>query len=367
MALFLSLVLAVWTGFHLLAWNRFSAFPAFASAPRPARLVLFAALWVSYPLGRLLLHNGWRLSGEAVEMAGAVWMGVLFVLCSWFFVADLVTGWGFFLPGRVLAARKLAVAVGLALSLFALVQGLRGPRIVRYEAAIPGLPAHLDGLRIVQLSDLHLGTLLGRRWLEARVRQVEALRPDLLVVTGDLIDSEVAPVRPMIPLLRRLSAPLGVWGVTGNHEFYAGLPASTALYADAGIRLLRDTWAEAAPGLVLAGVDDLSARRQLGLGGDPFARAFQGAPEGARVFLSHSPLRLKEAARAGASLMLSGHTHAGQIWPFTYLCAIPYPHQAGLYREGSLQLIVHRGTGTWGPPMRLFLPSEIVEVTLRKG
>ncbi len=366
-ALFLTIVLGIWTGFHVWAWSRLSAFPAFTAVPHPARLAVFSLLWLSYPLGRTLLHNGWKVPGEALEMAGAVWMGVLFILCSWLLVADLVTGFGFLLPHHVLAARKLAVIVGLVLSIFAVFQGLRGPRVVRYEAKIQGLAPSFDGLRIVQISDLHLGSLLGRRWLEARVEQVEALRPDLLFVTGDLVDSEVAPVRPLVPLLRRLSAPLGVWGVTGNHEFYAGIEASTALYADAGIRLLRDSWAEVRPGLVLVGVDDLSARRQLGLNGDPVARAFQGAPDGTRIFLSHSPLRVKDAARAGASLMLSGHTHAGQIWPFTYLCEIPYPHQAGLYREGNLQMIVHRGTGTWGPPMRLFLPSEIVEVTLRRG
>lgn len=366
-ALFLSIVLGIWTGFHVWAWSRFSAFPAFTAIPRPSRLALFGLLWLSYPLGRVLLHNGLKLPGEALERAGALWMGTLFILCSWLLAADLLTGFGFLFPRAVLTARKAGVLIGLVLSLFATVQALRGPRVVRYETRIAGLAPELDGLRIVQLSDLHLGSLLGRRWLEARVEQVEALRPDLLVVTGDLIDSEVAPVRPLAPLLRRLSAPLGVWGVTGNHEFYAGLPASTALYADAGIRLLRDSWAEIRPGLVVVGVDDLSARRQLGLNGDPVARAFQGAPDGTRIFLSHSPLRAREAALAGAKLMLSGHTHAGQIWPFTYLCAIPYPYQAGLYREGDLQLVVHRGTGTWGPPMRLFLPSEIVEVTLRRG
>ena len=366
-ALFLTIVLGIWTGLHLLAFSRFAVFPAFAAAPRPARLAVFGALWLSYPLGRVLLHRGWRVLGEAFELLGSVWMGVLFILCAWLLLADLATGFGFVLPDRVGAARRVGVVVGLALSLFALVQGMRGPRVVRYELAVPGLAPPLEGIRIVQLSDLHLGTLLGRRWLEARLAQVEALRPDLLVVTGDLIDSEVAPVRPLIPLLRRLAAPLGVWGVTGNHEFYAGIQASTALYADAGIRLLRDSWTEAAPGLVLVGVDDLSARKQLGLDGDPIGRAFRGAPAGTKVLLSHSPLQTKAAAAAGASVMLSGHTHAGQIWPFTYLCAIPYPHQAGLYRERGLQLVVHRGTGTWGPPMRLFLPSEIVEVTLRRG
>jgi predicted MPP superfamily phosphohydrolase len=366
-ALFLTIVLGIWTSLHLLAWSRFGAFPAYAAIPRPVRLAAFIVLWLSYPLGRALLHFGMRALGSAVEMAGAVWMGSLFILCSWFLVADLLTGFGFLLPGLVLPARRAAVLAGLALSLFSLALGARGPRVVRYDVAVDGLAPALDGLRIVQISDLHLGTLLGEKWLTALVAQVAALRPDLLLVTGDLVDSETAPVRPMVPLLKRLSARLGVYGVTGNHEFYAGLAESRSIYAGAGIRLLSDEWTEAVPGLVLVGVDDLSARRQLGLDGDPLPRAFQGAPAGTRIFLSHSPLRVKEAEALGASVMISGHTHAGQIWPFTYLCAIPYPYQAGLYRIGRLQLVVSRGTGTWGPPMRLFLPSEIVELTLRRA
>ena len=364
-ALFLTIVLGVWTGFHLLVWSRFGSFPSYAAIPRPARLAAFALLWLSYPLGRALLHNGFKTIGSVVERTGAIWMGILFILCSWFLIADLLTGFGFLLPKLVLPARRAAVLVGLALSCFALFQGWRGPRVVRYDVKLEGLTPGLDGLRIVQVSDLHLGSLLGASWLEERLAQIEALKPDLLLVTGDLIDGEVEPVWALLPLLRRLSAPLGVYGVTGNHEFYAGLPASRALYADAGIQLLSDTSVEVCPGLVLVGVDDLSARRQLGLNGDPLARAFQGAPEGTRIFLSHSPLRVREAASLGAKLMLSGHTHAGQIWPFTYLCSVPYPFQSGPYTVDGLQLIVNRGTGTWGPPMRLFLPSEIVEVTLK--
>ncbi|HEX7580598.1 MAG TPA: hypothetical protein VF580_11405, partial [Thermoanaerobaculia bacterium] len=97
-ALFLTIVLGIWTGFHIWAWSRLSVFPAFSAVPRPARLAVFGLLWLSYPLGRTLLHNGWKLPGEALEMAGAVWMGVLFILCSWLLVADLVTGFGFLLP-----------------------------------------------------------------------------------------------------------------------------------------------------------------------------------------------------------------------------------------------------------------------------
>ena len=185
-------------------------------------------------------------------------------------------------------------------------------------------------------------------------------------MTGDLVDSEVGAVEPLVPVLRTLTAPLGVCGVSGNHEFYAGLEKSLAVYEAAGIRTLRDGWVEAAPGLVLTGVDDLTARRQLGLDGRTLDRAFEGVPKDAVVVhLSHSPLLVREAAARGARLMLSGHTHGGQLWPFTYLSAIPYPFQAGRYEVDGMTLAVSRGTGTWGPPMRLFFRSEIVEVTLR--
>jgi predicted MPP superfamily phosphohydrolase len=159
---------------------------------------------------------------------------------------------------------------------------------------------------------------------------------------------------------------MGVFGVTGNHEFYAGLEKSLGVYEAAGIRTLRDGWVEAAPGLVLTGVDDLTARRQLGLDGRTLDAAFGGVPKGAVVVhLSHSPLLVREAAARGARLMLSGHTHGGQLWPFTWISAIPYPFQAGRYEVDGMTLAVSRGTGTWGPPMRLFFRSEIVEIILR--
>ena len=229
--------------------------------------------------------------------------------------------------------------------------------MVRHEVKVPSLPGGRTELKLVQLSDLHLGTLLGERWLGRRVAEVNALSPDLVVVTGDLVDAEVGPVAPLAPGPALSPAPLGVWGVTGNHEFYAGLERCLAVYEAAGIRTLRDGWAEAAPGLVLTGVDDLTARRQLGLDGRTLDRAFAGVPENAVVVhLSHSPLLVREAAARGARLMLSGHTHGGQLWPFIYLSAIPYPFQAGRYEVDGMTLAVSRGTGNLGAADETLLP-----------
>ena len=367
LALFLGIVLSVWTLFHVYAFQRALSIPAVARAvPFAARGSVFALLWLSYPLGRVLARSAPGALARGVELLGAFWMGVLFLAFASLLVADVVTGFGKLWPRGAIPARSGALAVAAILSVVAIVQAARGPRVVRYEVKVSSLPGGRTELKIVQLSDLHLGTLLGERWLGKRVAEVNALAPDLVVVTGDLVDGEVGPVGPLVPALRGLRAPLGVWGVTGNHEFYAGLDRCLAVYEAAGIRTLRDGWGEAAPGLVLTGVDDLTARRQLGLDGHTLDRAFSGVPKDAVVVhLSHSPLLVREAASRGARLMLSGHTHGGQLWPFTFLSAIPYPFQAGRYEVDGMTLVVSRGTGTWGPPMRLFFRSEIVEVILR--
>ena len=366
-ALFLGIVLSVWSAFHVYAFLRAFSIPALARAmPPAARASVFLLLCLTYPAGRLLARWAPGRVAWTVEMAGAVWMGVLFLAVAMFLLADVVTGFGRLWPSAAVPARAAALVATAVLSIVAVVQDARGPRVVRHEVKVPSLPGGRTELKVVQLSDLHLGSLLGERWLSRRVAEANALSPDLVVVTGDLVDAEVGPLARLVPELRKLAAPLGVWGVTGNHEFYAGLEKSVALYESAGIRMLRDAWGEAAPGLVLAGVDDLTARRQLGLDGRTLERAFAGVPDGSVVvLLSHSPLLVRDAAARGARLMLSGHTHGGQLWPFVYLSSIAYPFQAGRYDVDGMALVVSRGTGTWGPPMRLFFRSEIVEVTLR--
>jgi predicted MPP superfamily phosphohydrolase len=215
------------------------------------------------------------------------------------------------------------------------------------------------------------------------ISRVDALKPDVVVIVGDLVDGEVGRLEPLLPVLQTLRAPLGVWAVTGNHEYYAGLGRSVQLLKDAGYTVLQDRWAEVAPGLVLAGVDDLTARRQFGRTDRPIEQALAraataelaraaaaglaGRPPGATILLSHSPLQVGTAAAAGVGLMLSGHTHDGQIWPFGYLVKLSYRLLGGRYEVGGMPVIVCRGTGTWGPRMRLWRPNEILRIRLKAG
>lgn len=169
----------------------------------------------------------------------------------------------------------------------------------------------------------------------------------------------------MAGLMNDLKAPLGVYGVLGNHDFYAGVEESVRFFGASGVKLLRDGWTEVAPGLIVSGVDDLTARSQFGGPAHPVETALSGMPEAATIYLSHSPWEPSLAATNGAGLMISGHTHKGQIWPFTYVVQRRYPYVAGRYDIAGMTLLVGRGTATWGPRMRLWERGEILKITLR--
>ncbi len=363
--MFLAIVLLTWTLMHVFVLTRVWSLPLFAS-PRAGRWLVFAfvLLWISFPLSQVLARSVGR-SALPLEVFASIWLGVLFLLFIWLLAADIVTGFGWLLPGLQTTARSIAAAVAIVFAAVALIQGTRSPSVNSCEVTVPDLRAGDDGLVLVQITDLHLGELLGAAWLEKRVAQVNALRPDVILMTGDLLNG-VELVEPLVPLLRQLRAPLGVYAVTGNHEFYAGLDGSVRLFEQAGFHVLRNTATEVRPGLVLAGVDDLTASRQFHMPDRAIERALNGRPPGATIFLSHSPWGGDQAAELGAGLMLSGHTHGGQIWPFTVFVRLVYPHVLGRYTVGRMTWIVSRGTGFWGPPMRLFREAEIVRITLRR-
>lgn len=321
-------------------------------------------LWASFYLGRVFSHGGTGTFAGTLEFIGMNWMAVLFLASVSLFGMDFVTGFGFILPRLAPSLQGYALVAGGLLSVIALIQGLRPPVVQRYEVRLPGLPYEMDGTVIVALSDLHLGSMLGERWFALRVAQVREQRPDLVVLLGDIFEGHGQPQGELLEVLHRLSAPLGVWAVLGNHELHGGPDRSTSLFEKAGIHVLSDRYSEVRPGLVLAGLDDLTARRRAGLVSDSITRVLANRPPGATIILSHTPWLAETAAKAGVGLMLCGHTHGGQIWPFSFLVRLSYPLLGGQYEVDGMQVIVCRGTGTWGPRMRLWRPNEILSVTL---
>jgi predicted MPP superfamily phosphohydrolase len=240
---------------------------------------------------------------------------------------------------------------------------MRPPIVEKYEVTLPDLPSALDGTVIVALSDMHLGSQLGKGWLAARIAQVKEQKPDLVLLLGDIFEGHGPPEDKLIVPFNQLSASYGLWAIPGNHEFYGG--SRTNLFESAGFKLLNNTWVEVRPGLVLAGVEDLTTRSRNGQNNDSISQALAGRPPGATILLSHTPWQADKAAQKGVKLMLSGHTHGGQIWPFGYLVRKRYPLLEGRYEVDKMTAIVCRGTGTWGPRMRLWHPGQILRVTLR--
>lgn len=246
---------------------------------------------------------------------------------------------------------------------------LRGPTVVDVPIALPRWPAALDGFSIVQLTDLHIGMTVDRAYVADVVAKINAAAPDLIVLTGDMIDGSVADLRDASAPLAALRAPHGVYAVTGNHEYYSGADAWIARFAELGVRTLRNERVvieRAGAAFTLAGVDDHSARSFPGHGED-LPRALDGRdPASPVVLLAHQPRQVHRAAKHGVDLVLSGHTHGGQVWPWHYLVAA---QQGGLlvgrYQMGDTLLYVSRGAGYWGPPVRVGAPAEISRILLR--
>jgi uncharacterized protein len=312
------------------------------------------------------------------------WMGLMLLLFFCFLGVDLIRlafGGVSRIAGlapsdpsrRAFLARATGLAAGAVatgMGCLSLYFGTRFPSVREVRVRLRRLPAALSGLTIVQLTDLHIGLTLGRRFVEEVVARVNQLRPDVIVITGDLVDGSVAGIGGDIAPIADLRARHGVFFVTGNHEYYSGVTEWLAHLPSLGVRVLRNqrvTIGEGADLLDLAGVDDWNARHQAQGHGPDLAAALAGRdPNRTVVLLAHQPRQLHEAARAGVDLQLSGHTHGGQIWPWNYMVRLQQPVVAGLAREGETQIYVSSGTGYWGPPMRLGAPAEITRVVLER-
>lgn len=364
-AVFLTVVLAVWAAQH--AYVGWRLVPLIGDAKlRTAAVALLAAGFLSYPAGRLLFAAGARGVGRVLEYAGAVWMGALFLLVATLLAVEVVTLGGTVLQSWVVPLRIAAVALVALASAWAWWSGGRAPVLRHEEVVVAGLPPSADGFRVAHVSDVHLGTILGRGRLRTIVRLVDGAAPDAVAITGDLVDADAGVVERLLPEMARLRAPGGVYAVLGNHEYYAGRGRSRRLLADAGYTVLDNEAVRVAPGLWIAGVPDDRGGAQTGKSEADVAAALEEVPtDDAAILLQHAPEDEARAAAAGADLMLNGHTHGGQLWPFNLLVRTTYPHVAGRFEVDGMTQIVSRGAGTWGPPMRLGAPSEIVVITLR--
>jgi predicted MPP superfamily phosphohydrolase len=378
--IFIAIALALIGGIHYYLWARLvrdTHMPAPWNGLTLAGLVVLAAsIPAALVLGR---HRSGPL--HLLVWPAYVWMGTMFLLFVTVLASDLVRATvaalarGALPPDparRTLVARIAALVVasltgGLALA--ALRSALGPVAVRRVNVPLRRLPRGRHGFTIVQLTDLHVGPTIGRAFIEQIVRHTNALDPDLVAITGDLVDGSVAELRDAVAPLAELRARHGVFFVTGNHEYYAGVHEWLEEVSRLGIRVLRNqrvSIGDGADSFDLAGVDDRSSSRHGGL--EPaaaLAQALDGRdPRRELVLLAHQPRSFLDAAPFGVGLQLSGHTHGGQLFPFSLLVRLQQPFLAGLHRRDDSQLYVSRGTGYWGPPMRLGAPAEITQIVL---
>lgn len=361
--------------FGLPWWTFFAAGTRWPAPVTAAGTVLFLCAFVAFPvlmyLGHGPAHRDWA------ARLGDTTLGVVWVLFVWA-LAGIALRATLGLAGVAEPQRSRAVAVSVAVVALVLlawgyVEAMRVPRIRRVEVRIDRLGAGLDGLKIVLITDTHYGPIDRTRWSERVVAAVDGLDADIVCHTGDIADGPVARRRAQAAPLGSVRARLLRAYVTGNHEYFGEAQEWLDHMRDLGWQALHNRHVVVERNgarLVVAGVDDATA----GFSGLPGHRADHAAalagadPALPVLLLAHQPKQIGAAVAHGVDLQLSGHTHGGQIWPFHLLVRLDQPVLHGLSRHGGrTQLYTSRGTGFWGPPFRIFAPSEITLLTLRAG
>lgn len=374
----LSVMLLMTGAIHYYLWARLVRDPAWPAPFDTIATVLIVLLGMSIPITMLLFRVWSRDAIRPLAWTAFIWMGTMFLLLVATVGSDLVrkviamrSGESLLDPERRVALSRATAAIAAlaagALSLLSVASVMNGTRVKSVRIALAKLPAHLSGYKIVQLSDVHIGPTLDRSFLQRIVAQVNAERPDLVVITGDLVDGSVEQLGAHVRPLRELRARDGVFFVTGNHEYYSGADEWIAFLRTLGVKTLRNERVQIGgeDGFYLAGVDDASADRFGGDHGANYERALGGRDRSkVTVLLAHQPRQITKAEAYAPDVMLSGHTHGGQIAPFMLLVKLQQPYVAGLYDHGPTKLYVSRGTGYWGPPMRLAAPAEITKIEL---
>ena len=317
----------------------------------------------------LFSQHGPPFMAAITGFTGYSWLAFLFLFLAIHGSADILlfvaAKIGVSLPSHM---DKAAFVITMGCSIFILLFG-------RYEAGqielerlkieTSKLPEKVEKLTIVQLSDIHFSPIIGKGTSKKILDIIQAEHPDIIVITGDLLDQGVRDREQVIGHLHQMSAPKGKFAITGNHEFYAGITESTNFIQQSGFKLLRNESIQVDDIINIVGVDDPTAERFGIVPAVSEEALLKGvAQDHFTLLLKHQP-RIDEKTSKLFDLQLSGHTHAGQIFPFTILVKIAFPYLCGLYHlEGGAKLYVSRGTGTWGPPFRFLAPPEVTVIDL---
>lgn len=356
--LFISVVSLIYFGMH------FQVFTYFArglelSAPARGRLRLF--FWIAGLsfFVHILLSRLFKV--HFLAFPAYIWLGIIAIAFTVSILA-LIAGGLFSSSSRKIAWAALTITA--LISTISLINGLSAPDIRELTIPIKNLPANLSGFTLVQLTDVHMEAYKPDRCITHTMERVNALKPDLVVITGDLIDGDICAEPTLCNALKGLNPRCGVYAITGNHEYYSGLHRFQELARRSQFTILSNSSVTLDGGLQLAGLEDREQRRFNGPGPNP-DQAFAGLdPQKPTILLCHRPELADICWKNGAGLILAGHTHAGQIPPMDLIVQFVYEYPCGLYEKNGCFLYTSPGAGYWGPPMRFLSRPEIVKITL---
>ncbi len=375
--IFLSVVLAVHSlvNFYIFirGWQALPREPYF----RIPYLVIFLFLALSYFAGRVLERFTICTASDYLIWIGSFWLGIMLYLFMGVLLCDILRlgNWiAGVIPGpsdlyvKVKQIAAAAVAGAAAVTILAGFYNTLNPRINTIAIDIPKGAGGRTTLDIALVTDIHLGTIISNSRLQKMVDMVNVLRPDIVLLAGDIVDEDLAPIiqNNLGDLLRTIRSKYGTYAVTGNHEYIGGVEEACRYLAENGVNVLRDRAVLIDKSFYLVGREDRSLnqftnRRRMSLG-DIMKQVDKSLPI---IMMDHQPFRLSTAARHGVDLQLSGHTHHGQLWPFNFVTSLIYEVSRGFRHINGTNYYVSCGYGTWGPPARVGNVPEVVHLQLR--
>jgi predicted MPP superfamily phosphohydrolase len=374
---FLSIVLAVHGAVNYYIFIRgWQALPR-EPAVRVPYLVIFLIFALSYIAGRVLERFSICAASDYLIWIGSFWMGMMAYLFFGVLLCDILRLGNWIagvvpvpseLYGRIRQIAALAVAIVATATVAAGYYNTLHPRINTVVVEVPKSAGGRRTLDIALVTDIHLGTIIKNSRLQTMVDMVNVLQPDLVLLGGDIVDEDLAPViqNNLGELLRTIRSRYGTYAVTGNHEYIGGVEAACRYLAEHGVNVLRDRSVLIDNSFYLVGREDRSISQFNGRRRLPLKDIMKDVDLAkAVIMMDHQPFLLEEAAEHGVDLQVSGHTHHGQLWPFNFITSLIYEVSRGLKQIGNTHVFVSCGYGTWGPPVRVGMVPEVVHIQLR--
>jgi uncharacterized protein len=375
--LFLSIVLVIYSAVNyyifIRGWQALSGTPAL----RPAYIVIYSVLFLSYIAGRILMHTAPGAFCSVMIWTGSFWLAFMLYIFLFIVLLDvsrLLSHWFHLYPAYIIrnydTAKLVAMLTVLVLSGGIIIAGYINALHVRIKTVEIHIPKHAGGLKTlnaVLVSDIHLGTIVGRERFAKIADMINGLQPDIVLLAGDVIDEDIEPVvrKNIGELLRSLQARYGVFAVPGNHEYIGGAEKAFRYLREHRITLLRDSAVCVEGSFWVAGRDEREKQRFTGVPRKQFSEWMPAMDTPLPVILlDHQPFGFDDAVQHGVDLQLSGHTHYGQLWPFHYITGLLYEKDWGYLKKGHTHFYVSCGAGTWGPPVRTVSRPEIVHLKI---